>query len=295
MRLNKFKLFAEESDTGASAGGAATSGEPDWGALSVEGDIEVDASVEFTGADESSAPAVETAPATAATTSPTASQPAEATPATPAQNAPATTETPAQPATTQTPGSEAPTPQAFNWEEWERTTVETLTPQYALTDEETSAMLTEPEKVLPKMAASVHARVIQNVLAQLPQILPNLIRQIQQADTQENTLRTKFFAVNDDLTDAKFAQAINVAGATFRQLNPTADVETAAFQVGNMVRMALGMPLRSQQQQQVAAAAAPSSRAVPFSPAQGGAGGGGTQAPKNEFEALALEFLENDM
>jgi hypothetical protein len=186
-------------------------------------------------------------------------------------------------------------PVQLDWAKWESDSIAGLVPQYQLTEDEANAMLTEPELVLPKLAASVHARVVKNILEHLPQILPNLLASTMQAQTVETNLRSQFFSVNDDLSDPKFAPAIQQAGAMFRQLNPEADVATASFQVGNMVRMAMGLapkasaqntptPVAEQQVQQVQ---------KPFTPAQSSAAGG-RPATMNEFEALAMEILESD-
>lgn len=296
MNFKKFAYRAEETDNGANLGGGESSAPTststpaedssvNWENLDAEFDTEGEFEIPVNtakAAEETSQPAQTeaTKPAQAAEVQPQAEVKPEAT-VEPAK-ADATVETPADNS-------------AFDWNKWEADTIANLTPQYQLTDEETASMLTEPELVLPKMAASVHARVIQNVLAQLPQILQQLVPQINQSVQKETDLKSKFFSVNDDLADAKYAKAISNAGRMFRSLNPNADVETASVQVGNMVRLSLGMPIRAagQQNQQQQIPAQPA-KTQPFIPAQGGSGGSVSTKPSNDFEAFAQELLDEE-
>jgi len=187
-----------------------------------------------------------------------------------------------------------PTPEPakdFDWGDWEAKSIAELLPQYALSEDDAAALLTTPEEVLPKMAAAVHVAVIKNVLAHLPQILPNLIQQIQQTTGQETKAADEFYAVNPDLKDAQFTDAIKIAGQAFRQLNPTADRATAIAQVGNMVRMSRGLPQLASKANDTPPAAP---RQVPFTPAQGGAQGNKAPADDNVFTKLADEFSFDD-
>lgn len=203
------------------------------------------------------------------------------------------TELPQQP-----PAQEQPEV-TFDWSKWEEDSISALTSEYTFTEEEASQMLTEPELVLPKVMAKLHTKVIQNVLAHLPQVLPPLIESVNTTSKAESDLRSKFFSLNDDLVDAKFADAIVQSGKLFRSLNPTADADTAAFQVGNMVRLSLGMALREKGGASPAAQSADAGqrapgRVAPFTPANGGPGGTVAPVPLNEFEAFAQEILDQD-
>lgn len=185
-------------------------------------------------------------------------------------------------------------PQQFDWAKWESETTTQLENEYRLTDEEATAMLTEPETILPKMAASVHARVVKNVLQQLPQVIANLVPHVLQQQTQEKSQRELFFSLNNDIADTKYATAIQQAGQLFRQLNPNASAEEAAFAVGNMVRASVGLPLKVQGAQATEAPAQSQPRTQPFVPAQGGGGGSVKPAPTNEFVAFAQELIDLD-
>lgn len=149
-------------------------------------------------------------------------------------------------------------------------------------DEETAARLqTEPELVLPQVAAKLHLEVMRSTMEAVQRMLPNVLPQFLQQTTVEKTAVEKFYGVNPDLRP--YHKQVIQAGKMFRQLNPKATPEEAAKKIGDMVRLSLGLeaPAKGQQQQQQAAAqaAAPAGRQAPHRPANAGSGSG-VKAPK---------------
>lgn len=312
MQLLARKYRSEAGEAGEDAGGDGFSeivAEFESLDAEIDGTVEGDISIPTeTQKDESQETSASTASAAAPTAPTPAVQPAPTATTAPqaatqqAQNssetpAPASAPAPA-PAADQPSQSAAETPSAgFDWDGWAKSSVEHYSKQYALTEEETQLMITEPEAVLPKMAANLHTNMIREVLTMLPQMLPQIIDTHLRTTETTKGLQEKFFSINSDLSDAKFANAIAQAGQFYRSLNPNADAETAAFQVGNMVRQAFGMPLitgastAAPQAQQQPAASAPIQRMQPFNPAAGGPSAvADPPAPENPFTQLAREF-----
>lgn len=164
---------------------------------------------------------------------------------------------------------------------------------YAVSEEEALAFQTEPELVLPKMAANMHMQITKDVLAGIQSIMPQLIQRVQHTAITENTARDMFYDMNPDLAKPELEDAIFQCGKLFRQVNPDASADVAAKRIGDMVRQAMGMqaPSTANEQQAAAPVVAPvqsAPRIVPFSPARGG-GNAPAVKPLSEWEQLATD------
>lgn len=198
---------------------------------------------------------------------------------------------PAPAAPVETP---APTPTTVSPEDygnWRNSRLSQLEQVYALDQEAADAMLTEPELVLPKLAAKVHMEVMENSMRAMQAMVPVMMQQIQYHTEREGKAKNLFTSVNPDLADPRYEPAIMELGAVYRNVNKTAPPEVAAQAIGNLVRAALGIvaptaavPQPQQMAQPVVA---------PFSPARGAGGGNAPVRPSNPFEALAAE-MENE-
>lgn len=227
------------------------------------------------------APVVTEAPAAAPAPAPT-------TPAVP----PLPQAAPAPTAPVETP---APTPANVSPEDygnWRNSRLSQLEQVYALDQEAADAMLTEPELVLPKLAAKVHMEVMENSMRAMQAMVPVMMQQVQYHTEREGKAKNLFTSVNPDLADPRYEPAIMELGAVYRNVNRTAPPEVAAQAIGNLVRAALGIAapgvVAPQPQQQVQPVVAP------FSPARGAGGGNAPARPSNPFEALAAEMENED-
>ena len=225
----------------------------------------------------------EPAPAPA-TEAPTETPPTEA----PAAETPATPAAPVEPV----PPTPAPTTTPEDYAAWRSTKVSQLETAYALDEASAQALLTEPETVLPKLAAKVHMEVLENAMQAMQAMMPVMMQQIQQHSTVETQARNLFASINPDLTDPSFEPAIMQFGQVYRKVNPNAPAAEASRAIGNLVRAALGIAAPGPA---AVAASAPAPEApIPFTPARG-AGGGRAPVPSgNPFEQLASEFLMDD-
>jgi hypothetical protein len=154
-------------------------------------------------------------------------------------------------------------------------------------------LLTEPEKVLPELAAELHMQVLESavygIMAQVPQIVQNVIAM--QHTTERN--EASFFAAWPQLA-AKKVEAMPLItrfAPIYRQANPSASMEDFTREVGSMVMVALRIAPTG------AVEPPPATPPAVFAPAVPGAGGApptGTPAPKNQWEQLQEEFLQED-
>jgi len=162
---------------------------------------------------------------------------------------------------------------------------------YKLSEEESAAMFTEPEKVLPKLLAKMHQQATQSVLDSMQTAVPQIVQRTESATRVETEARQAFFSVNSDLAKPEYEAAVLQVGAMFRQVNPKATKEVAVQKIGELARVALNLPPKA-----AVAAAEPAAvqTSKPFTPSRGGTGGRGAAGPKGTWEQLNAEFDETD-
>ena len=190
---------------------------------------------------------------------PAASEPAPA-PAAPEEPAPVAAEPPLQP-----PAPAPVVPQATPEElAAARKVYETqIAARYAISEEDALLLQTEPEKVLPQMAARIYADVMQDVTQQVMGIMPQVIQGYTQSTARETQAQSEFFGAWPELKGHD--QQVLQMGAMFRQLNPNAPPQEAIAKIGEMTMAALGL----KRQQQVGQSAPPPA-AQQFRPAAPG-------------------------
>lgn len=244
--------------------------------LTVEGDAEV------------VPPAGETPPVEAPAPAPAAVPPVDQTTPAPTPAAPAPVE-PLQAA----PAPAVPTATDAEYSAWRTQRLSQLEQVYAVDPDSAAALLTEPETVLPKLAAKVHMEVLENSMRAMQAMVPVMMQQVQQHTEINTRARNLFTSVNPDLVDPKFEPMIMELGASYRRVNQSAPPDEAARAIGNLVRAALGIA-----SPQVAAPqtvqAAPRPAVAPFTPARGAGGGNAPSLPSNPYELLAMEMMNDE-
>lgn len=271
------KFRDEAGADGAPAGGAAPAApstpadsggsvNEDWGDLSSDDDLIPDSDF----MDEPAAGAQPAAPAT---------PPAEpaATPAAPVPTAaPATPEPPATPAQPAAPAEPAPaaTPTAAPDIAALRSAYENELTQYYAFDPDTAARLqTEPELVLPQLAARLHLDVLDAVMAQLPQRVGAVVEHINASVARNTEAEGAMFTAYPELKAHK-AEVLK-AGQMYRAMYPKATREQAIKAIGDFCMQSLGITRAAQQNSP--AFTPPSTPA--FTPAVGSGGGAPAPAP----------------
>lgn len=246
--------FAEDSDDDAGQ--------------TVEGEFEVDEG----GTPAESANETPSATPAQEPTAPVEAQPQPPTP--PAEPVAPAPQTPPPAPAPEPPPAQAPQ-QALDYSSWRTQQIGNLEKHYALDTETAQALLTEPETVLPRLAAQVHLEVTENVLKAVHQMVPGLIQEINRSTVVETQAENAFFDRNPDLKGVDRAKIIQI-GAMFRQVNPNADADTAIATIGSMVRTALGISAPQVSDAPPPPVAPP---LQPFAPARGGGGGTAPRAP----------------
>jgi hypothetical protein len=178
--------------------------------------------------------------------------------------------------------------------EWEKGEVEKMAKQYSdsLSDDDVASLQTEPEKVLPRLAAQIRMDTMKATLSAIGQLLPGLLQGHQVQNTREQQAQDAFFSKNDDLRDVPMDKILQ-AGRAYRQMNPEVkDPEEVIEGIGNMVRAVL------KRQAKAASAAAPTpapanGRRKGYSPAGTGASTR-KEAPADDGKNVWSELADDD-
>ena len=244
---------------------------------------------------------------TAPPTEPSATTPESAVidPATPVVDPTATTEITepaAAPAQVEEPAKIPPAvqPVVMSPEEtlkWEQGEIDKLAQGYQLSDEEAQLINTEPETVMPKLAAIAHFRIMRSVLSTMSAMLPQMLQQHTAQNAIDSAARTDFYSENPDLDKPEFEEAVMKIGLMYRQVNPNAPRAEAIKVIGELSRTALKLnPLAASEAPAGEGAVVPNvtpiskqAKPKPFTPARGGSAPAKV-ATKNPWE----DFLDED-
>lgn len=166
---------------------------------------------------------------------------------------------------------------------------------YKLPDDLAARLATEPELVLPTLAAKVHQALELATQQMITQLVPQFLQQHTQLQAANEKAKSTFYDRWPSLKD--YEPQVLQMGQMFRQLNPKATPEDSIERIGATVCAALGIqpdpkpgsgtPAPQQQQQRKAVG----------SPRPAGAAGARAPAPpptENVFTEMANEFLEED-
>lgn len=246
-------------------------------------------------------PATPPAPATTPTpAAPTAPVTPEAPPAVPAAPPVAPVAPAAPPSGTPAPAPQptpAPTPQLTEAETQDIAAardkfISDLAPTFQLTPEQADELITDPNKVLPRVAAQVVATTYEAVMRTIGAQLPMMLETYNHGARLRDQVVDEFY---DKFPDLKGHEAVvEQTAKAFRAVNPGATKEQAMQMVGSMVMVQLGLHAPS------APAAptptpAPAPVTIPPHVAAHGAPGANSGQPSrvNLFEHLALGEFED--
>lgn len=204
------------------------------------------------------------------------------TPAQPVEQQAATPEEPVQPEVT---APEQPAQQPLTAEQAQQARQAYMSQLEGLYkfDEDTALRLqTEPENVLPALAARLHVDVLDNVMRQMQGLVPAMLQNVTQTNEREAQARTSFYGRFPEL--AKHEAEVLKIGQMFRAANPNADPETAIQRIGDMTMYALGL----KREAPAAVLQQPAQSSAPFRPSAPGRTGA-PQTPPNEWTELIEE------
>lgn len=180
-------------------------------------------------------------------------------------------------------------------EEWLKQYHAHLQSQYAINEDDAAALVTQPEAVLPRLAANIHLslmREFQQQIAQAMQNVPNLVQAQNARFEAEQRAKQEFYGEWPGLEQHHDLVIRNAS--LIRQANPNATRQQIIEMTGVMTAMGLGLNPAEIRRQQVQAAQAAAPRAPaprPMRPAAPGpAPNSAPQVPQNIFS----EFAEED-
>lgn len=188
-----------------------------------------------------------------------------------------------------------PAPQPVDYAAQVQAYRESLSTEYAISEDDALALVTNPEQVLPKLAANVHMRVMEDVarhvqqaLAQVPVMLQAHVARAQ----AEDRAKQEFYGEWPGLSAHHDTVVSNAS--IIRQAHPKATKQQIIEMAGVMTAMALGldpMSVRRQGQPQgqprMAPVQQPAMRPTGMTPAAQG----GATTSDNLFESFAEEDL----
>lgn len=271
----------------------ADNGSVDWGDLA-DYPTDVDETSAFLVEGDVSEPIESPAEEVAATTSPAPVQTEQLVP-------PAPTPQEAQP-TAAVPPAESPAPApistqpAIDPEAFRAQYRESLQADYGLSEEDAAAFQVDPASVMPRLAANMHMRVMQDVVRHVEMALktvPAMMEQRLAFVQQEDAAKQEFFSEWPGLSEHYSAVLQNAKLA--RQANPTATKAQLIQMAGVLTATALGLDPAAVGKVRVGtppppAAPAKPVQAAPFKPAAAGSAPGGFTEPElGLYEAFAAE------
>jgi len=204
----------------------------------------------------------------------------------PIQEAPPTVQASPEPAVD-------PSAQAESYKAWRTERMTELEKQYALSEDDAVALQTDPEKVLPVLAAKLHMEVLESSMRAVQVMMPVMLGRLQEGSELNNRAKSLFNSVNSDLADPQYEAAILQFGQVYRSMNKTAPPEEAARAIGNLVRAAYGLVPPNASQPAGVPPTAPMQGAS-FVPARGSGGAMRPSPSDNPFARMAEEMLASD-
>lgn len=178
--------------------------------------------------------------------------------------------------------------------------------EYALSDEDKNALISEPDTVLPKLAARMHVRMQITTAQQLAQILPGMIAQQIQQQSRVQGLETQFFVQYPALNKPEYRATVAESLTLIRNVNPQASRDEVMRDGAALAAVRLKTKLGEARQPAPVAATpqtmplaapiqspAPVQPQVPFTPAQSG-GGSEPIVPTDPNQENIFAILAND-
>jgi hypothetical protein len=183
----------------------------------------------------------------------------------------------------------APAPKTFTEDELKAKRGELVTmfaSNCKLTDEDATELITDPNKVLPKLAGNIAVDIFEaTVRTVMAQLQPAVAQILQSRETAVSARRT-FFEQFPQLDKPEYIPTIRQVAQMHQQMNPNISYEEAAKQVGRHVTVLLGLPVTSPSPAAAPVAPVPQRPATPLQPG-GSAMRKPSPSPGNIFEEIA--------
>ena len=183
-----------------------------------------------------------------------------------------------------------------NYKEWRASMETQLEERYQFSEDEAAALQTEPERVLPKMAAKLFLDVQEAAVQSVLRFLPQAVTSVQQSSARDTAASQAFLSVNTDLADPKYASDIMEQARAFRARNPKASPQEAITKIGKMVRALHDLPPLDHKESPPPAAARTGTKrvATPPSPHRPATPGGATSRPAKAEPNVWADLASDD-
>lgn len=164
---------------------------------------------------------------------------------------------------------------------------------YALNDEDARMAITQPEAVLPKLAANLHLNVVDSVVNTIISRIPDIVRATQQREIASSRNEDEFYKAWPDLSKPEYKETVYRAVASYRQLNPQAPMDEVVRAAGLQATIHLRLPIP----RHLLEPSVVTPVQTTHTPAMGNSSAGvmnRNNSPTNPFEVLSTEFLDED-
>ncbi len=166
-----------------------------------------------------------------------------------------------------------------------------LVEYYKIPDDMAARLATEPELVLPELAAKMHQAMLKSTMNMLAAELPHRLQMLNTYNEGEKKSSEAFYGKWPQLKGHE--QQVLQVGRMYRQMNPKATPEQAIEKIGRVVIAALGLSEQSPASGQPPAP--PPAKPSSFRPAGTSAAAAAATPPsENVFTQMAEAFLEED-
>lgn len=208
-------------------------------------------------------------------------------------------QTPEQPAVTTAPPTSQPTPapQAPDFEKIQSDAINYLMANdYRLDDEDRSKLISEPDVVLPKLAARMHVSIATQIARQVAQAVPVMIESVVNSRVAAREAEMEFYSKYPSLNRPEYRSIVQESIRQVRTFKPQANREEimrdgaawAAFQIRSR-----SAPMNPQVPQ--APVAPPRGPTAPFVPALPGGGAVPPTAPQAQMNPWAELAMDPDL
>lgn len=188
----------------------------------------------------------------------------------------------------------APQPQVPDVQAIRNQALQQIAQNFTISEEESTALLDEPAKVLPQLLARAQLQAFEQSFATVMQQVPQLVHRAVQQGKQDEEIIRRFYQRWPKLK-AHARDVLRVTQA-YRATNPQAQVDQAIEEIGSMSHVLLKIPFDAPETSGSAGTPEVEQQQAPRP-----AGTGGVSAPQappkpmNPFEALAREWEQEDL
>ncbi len=171
--------------------------------------------------------------------------------------------------------------------------LQSVTDRYMISEEDTIALASEPEKVLPKLAAQIYLDAFENITQGIISVIPRMIENQMETKRVSDANTAEFYGKWEgklDMNNPKHHETVSRIANVYAQVNPDSNRERFIAEVGAQALMALGIPF-----EQIIDDPEPEPKPKPFTPAKpGGIPARQGKPTTNEWGELAEDFIVED-